>query len=127
MANEKDFYKRIGNYYEAHATNNMAVEAKITKTNRLPFSCLMPHQESKLIEAEKVLYHKEADSGVGQKNFDIYILYRATAVVIAIYYKPRETEVYEIGIRAFVNEKYLSTEKSLTKERAAIIGKRIII
>ena len=70
---------------------------------------------------------KIADAGVLQKPFDGFVLYKATSLFIAIYYVPRETEVYEIPIRIFLNEKYKSGQKSLSKKRAAEIGKRIYL
>ena len=105
----------------------MAVEAKITKTGRLPFSCLMDHQEEALLKAEKCLASKEYDVGLHRKNFDITILYKARAVLIAIFYKPGDARIFEIPIRAFLKEKYESGQKSLTKERAAEIGRIIYL
>lgn len=124
---EKDFYAPIGAYYLQHTTNSMGIEVKITKTDRLSFKAVTERQEEKLLKAEAALYHNEPDIGLAPKNFDIYILHKATAVVFVVYWKPREKECYEIPIRNWIKEKYESGEKSLTKERAAMIGKRIEI
>lgn len=124
---EKSYYPAITKYYTLHATNNIAWEAKFTQTGRIPFSCLAPHQEEKLLEAERVLGGKIADVGVLKKPFDGWVLFHATSLFIAIYYVPRETEVYEIPIRVFLNEKYTSKEKSMTRQRAMELGKRIYL
>ena len=124
---EKSYYSAITKYYERTATCSIAWEAKFTRTERIAFSSLAAHQEANLLKAEQVFGHKLPDSGIGQKPWDGFVLYRAKAVFIAIYYSPRATEVYEIGIRDFVNEKYTSTEKSLTKERAHSLGTRLLL
>lgn len=124
---ESSYYSDITKYYEKNATNSIAWEAKFSRTHRIPFSDLPPHQEKFLLQAEDAYGFKIPDNGRGQKPFDGFTLYKAHAMFIAIYFLPRATEVYEIPIRTFLEEKYLSTEKSLTKERAAIIGKRIYL
>lgn len=123
---ESSYYAKITAYYTANATNNIAWEAKFSRTSRIPFSCLPAHQEEFLLKAERVLGGKIPDVGIAKKFFDGYVLYKATSLFIAIYYLPRETEIYEIPIRSFLKEKYDSGEKSLTKERAREIGKRIL-
>jgi hypothetical protein len=120
---EKDYYNSINKYYTANATNSIAWEAKITKSNTMNFSCLAPHQEESLLVAERSFGYKIPDSGISKKGFDGFVLYRATALFIAIYYIPHKTEIYEIPIRAFLKEKYESGKKSLSKERAREIGK----
>lgn len=124
---ESSYYSAITKYYATTATNNIAWEAKFVRTNRIPFSCLPQHQEEFLLAAERVLSGKIPDVGFSKKWFDGLVLYKATSLFIAIYYAPRATEIYEIPIRAFLHEKYHSKEKSLTKERAAEIGKRIYL
>lgn len=124
---ERDYYARITAYYERTATNSIAWEAKITKSGRLPFAALASHQEEKLLKAEKVHGEKIPDVGLSKKSFDGFVLYQATSVVVLIYYLKSSTDIFEIPIRAFVNEKYTSKEKSLTKERARTIGTRIYL
>lgn len=118
---EKDYYPAINKFYVKHIdkyANSIVWEAKITKGNTLPFSCLAAHQEEKLLEAERVMSHKIADVGRLKKPFDGLIVYQATAFIIAVYYKPRSAVVYEILLRDFLKEKYTSGKKSLSKERA---------
>lgn len=124
---ESSYYAAITRYYERTAKTSVAWEAKITKGNRLPFASLAPHQEQFLLKATNVHGHKLPDTGIGQKPYDGYVLYGARAVVIAIFYKPRETEIYEISIRVFVAEKYTSKEKSLTKKRASELGALLLL
>ena len=122
---ERNFYSQITRYYLANATASIAWEAKMTRTSRLPFSCLAPHQEQALLQAERVYGEKIADTGILKKGFDGFILYKATSLLIAVYYSPRHTEIYEIPIRAFLREKYEGSEKSLSKDRAGEIGRRV--
>lgn len=122
---EKSYYNEINKHYVANATNSIAWEAKITKTNTLNFNCLAPHQEQFLLESERSYGYKISDSGLMKKPFDGFVLYKATSLFIAIYYIPHKTEIYEIPIRAFLKEKYESGKKSLSKERAREIGKML--
>lgn len=127
---EKSYYADLTKYYISHAKEiekSIAWEAKFTRTNRLNFKCLSDHQEEKLLKAENAYGEKIADSGLMKKPFDGYVLYKARSFFIAIYFLPRQTEVYEIPIRDFLKEKYAGKEKSLTKERASEIGRRIFI
>jgi len=119
---EKDYYNAVGKYYLENTTYE-AVEVKITKTNRLSFSCLPEHQESALLNA---WYYKIPDVGISKKPLDI-VFKRNEAPLVAIYYKPDNTQIFEIPIRAWVNEAYGSGDKSLTLERAAEIGCRVDI
>ena len=124
---EKSYYAKITKYYNAIADCSMAVELKITKGNTLSFKCLPPHQEEFLVQSGRTLGYKIDDTGRRKKPFDIFVLYHAFAVIVAIFYRPRDTEIYEIGIKDFLNEKYNSGKKSLTLERARQIGSRLPI
>lgn len=124
---EKSYYAKISKYYTKNAICSMAVEVKITKGNTLPFKCLAPHQEEFLLQAERTFSHKIPDVGRLRKPFDIMVIHHAASALIAIYYKPRYAEIFEIPIRKFLDEKYNSGKKSLTKQRASEIGARILI
>jgi hypothetical protein len=124
---ESSYYRKLTHYYEQNATCSIAWEAKISKTDRLPFSALAVHQEEALLKAERCLGHKIPDVGVLKKPCDGLVVHNALSVVIVIYYKPRHSEVYEIPIRAWIQERESSAEKSLLRARASIIGKRILI
>ena len=124
---EKDYYAKINRYYVAHIEeyqNNIVWEAKFSRTKRIAYRSLALHQEASLLQAERYFAHKLADVGIALKPFDGFVLYKATVFFIAIYFSEK-TEIYEIPIRLLLREKYLSGEKSLTKERAKEIGKLI--
>jgi hypothetical protein len=127
---EKDYYSKLTKHYESHAVEiqrSIVWEAKRTRTHRLPFNSLEVHQETNLLDAETSHGYKISDSGPAPKPYDGYAVYGALSVVVVIYYLPRATEIYEIPIRTFIQEKYTSKDKSLTKARASQIGKRIVI
>ena len=117
---ESSYYHSLGSYYLNHSDYE-AIEIKFTRTNRLSFSCLPAHQEEALL---KQWYYKIPDVGVQRKPLDI-VLKRKECPIIVVYYSPRHTEIYEIPIRTFLKEKYEGTEKSLSKERAGEIGRRV--
>jgi len=130
MALEKDFYARLTAYYTDFAKRtgrSVAWEAKRSLTARVRFDSVSAHQERNLLAAEDAHGFKIPDNGIGLKPYDGYVIAKAYSVVVLIYYKPRESEVYEIPVRTWVNERYASKEKSITKERACAIGKRIVI
>lgn len=124
---EHDYYPIINKYYQKHAVENIAWEAKITKTKNILFSSIPDHQEEGLLKAENILTYKITDTGRAKKPFDGFVLYKATALLIAIYYQPRKTEIYEILFRDFINEKYNSGKKSLSIERAREISRSQIM
>lgn len=124
---ESSYYAKINKYYTKNARTTIAWEAKFTKGSSIPFSDLQPHQEEKLLEAERVLAHKEPDVGIHKKSFDGYVLFHACSYFIAIFYKPGGTVLYEIPIRDFIKEKYSSDRKSLTQDRARELASAIIV
>lgn len=114
---ESSYYQKLGIYY-LHNTTHEAIEVKITKTNRLPFSSVPDHQEHALAQP---WYYKIPDVGRAKKPLDI-VFKRNHAPLVVVYYKPRGTTIVEIPIRTFLAEKYCSQEKSLTLARACEIG-----
>ncbi len=124
---EASYYAKLTKYYLKTARNSIAWEAKFTRSNRIRFDALADHQEEKLLESERAYGEKIADSGLIKKPFDGWVLYKASSFFIAIYFTPNHTEIYEIPIRTFIKEKYVSSEKSLSKKRAKEIGKLIEI
>lgn len=119
---ESDYYAKIGKHYLEHSDYD-GIELKITKTNTFNLSHVPPHQEEKLLHS---WYHKIADNGKAQKPLDI-VFKRKEGVLVIIYYVPRASEIYEIPIRVFIEEKYVRKAKSITKQRAQEIGKRIYV
>lgn len=102
-------------------------DLKFTRTHRLPFSCLKPHQEKFLLESRRGFSYHPTDIGLLKRPFDGMAFCNATPLLVAIYYQPRKAEFYEIRLEDFIREKYSSKEKSLTKERAKEIGTQIFL
>jgi hypothetical protein len=122
MAKESSFYQRLGKWYLEN-TDYPAIEIKLSKSNRMPFSAVPPHQEAAL--ANK-WYYKIPDVGIAKKPLDI-VFKRTPAPLVVVYQVKGTTEVYEIPIRAFLKEKYTSGSKSLHKDRAAELGIKVLI
>lgn len=118
---EKDFYPKIGKYYERTAQTSLPIEIKITKTNRLAFSSVPPHQERHLTRRWS---YKIPDTGKGQKPVDIIVMTEPGYLVI-VYYRPRASVIIEIPAHVFIEEKYKSGNKSLHIDRAREIGREI--
>ncbi len=119
---ESSYYQALGKYYLEN-TEYEAVEIKFTRTDRFPFSSLPAHQESALLNP---WYYKIPDVGIGKKPLDI-VFKRKESPLVIVYYKDRDTEIYEIPIRTLIQEMYTSEEKSLTKERARSLGTRLYL
>jgi len=127
---EKSYYTDLTKYYLEESLKlqrSITWEAKFTRTNYLNFNCLPAHQEEFLLESERAYGYKIPDTGIAKKPFDGLVVFNAHSVFIAIYFLPRHTEIYEMPIRTFLQEKYKSGKKSLTKERAAEVGKLIFL
>ena len=127
---EKNYYAKINKYYVENIkeyNNNIVWEAKFTRTKRINFKSLALHQEASLLQAERMFAHKLADVGIALKPFDGFVLYKATVFFVAIYFDRKKTCIYEIPIRSFLGEKYLSKAKSLTIKRASELGRLIQI
>lgn len=127
---EKDYYTKLGHFYTKRALEmkrTIVWEAKITKTARLSYRSLAPHQEEKLLESERAFNHKIPDVGNLKKPFDGVAIYGAYSVVVVIYYKPKNTKLYEIPIRSFIALRENSPDKSLAEWEASSIGTFIII
>ena len=118
---ESSFYHRLTLHYAAQAIarrRSIVWEAKFTRSNRIRFDALDTHQEIALLESETSHGYKIRDAGVFKKPYDGYAIYNALALVVLIY----NTEVFEMPIRTFIEEKYTSKEKSLTRERCLSLG-----
>lgn len=124
---EKNYYKRIQDYYLKTALKTVVWEAKICQHKALPFSSLADHQEMYLIRASDRMSYKFPDVGIAKKPFDGLTIVRAVSYVIVIFFEAKGFNVYEIPIENWVDEKYTSQRKSLTQDRAKIIGKQIMI
>lgn len=130
---ESDYYAKASRYYTKHAIElgqSLAYDVKFTRRPSIAFSCLMPHQEEALLQAERSLAHKIPDAGVMKKPCDTLVVYGAFSFLLVVFYSPRDAQIYEIPIRAFIAERErcaLENRKSLTHERAHIIGRRVTL
>jgi hypothetical protein len=84
---EKDYYAAVSRFYTRNSGMSMAIEVKITKAKALPFRCLLPHQEENLLQSERTFAYKIPDAGMGRKPYDIMLVHRARAVIVAVYYR----------------------------------------
>jgi len=102
-----------------------AAEMKIAKGERLPFNALKPHQEFALFQAKhSLMNHKISDFSMEEKPFDAFQFCFSKAYVIIFWYtKPGDKRMTIIDIDQFLQERELSTEKSLTYKRSCEIGR----
>lgn len=125
---EKSYYAKIGHFYVIRARQlkrTIVWEAKLSKKDSMPFSTLLPHQEEKMLESERSLNFKIPDVGKQKKPADGIAVYDAYPVIVAIFYAPRATQIFEITLRAWIVERESYDRKSLTIDRAGTIGKLI--
>lgn len=116
-------------------------ELKITKTGRLPFARLAPHQEYGLLKAEGEvveiltsgmlktygLYHKLSDMSADRKPFDSFYIIYIPAYVVICFYQPRKPKIlYFIRIKDFIAFRDRHTMKSMTEEDAKVISERTL-
>ena len=120
---EKDFQTKVTRWLQ-HEGKTGAYELKLTKTGSLPFSALAPHQKQNLLNAKhSSIVFKIPDSG-WTNPFDCFCLRNTNAFVVVQFWKLRVKHFYLIGIDEWVEEEFCSIRKSLTEERANIIGTR---
>lgn len=122
---EKNYYAPLSKYYTRMTECSMAIEVKICKGNSLPFSSLHAHQEEFLLQSERAFAHKIPDVGRLRKPYDIILVHQARAVVVVIFYLPRQTEIYEITIRQWIHAR--QKLKNLTRKSAGTYGVQIYI
>jgi hypothetical protein len=116
----------------------------------LPFDRVAPHQWLALLAVnhEQGLYHKITDVPVSQmqkegeegaegkegkklrftkpKPFDCFFLKNTPAYVVICFYEPRKTKMFTyIPIDCFMQEKSVSSRKSLTMQRAMELAEYI--
>lgn len=125
---EKSYYADLTKLYVARSLElkrTIVWEAKFTRSGRISYKALAPHQELSLLQAERAYGLKLADVGRAKKPFDGLALYSALPIYVAIYYREKKSFLYEINFRDYIKERYSSKEKSLSEQRACVIGKVI--
>jgi len=118
MFNEKTFTSKFNRWLLHSWLGESAVfELKVTKTNRMPFSAVKPHQIQNLLAAKngKVIY-KIPDDGFSQKPFDCFYLSKVLAYVVVYFYKRGEKRFYMIPVEEFVFRQEAAISKSFTSD-----------
>lgn len=126
---EKKFQNDFGKWAKHNLTESCALEYKVAKGDRIPFSAFKPHQIPSLLSAKKrKIYYKIADVGYDSKPFDAFMLVKSKAYIVIMFYKKRgDKEFFIIDAEDF--DDYMvnnPTKKSITKEEtksiASIVG-----
>lgn len=121
---EKDFQTKFTRWLRYRYPGVGAFELKICKGLSLPFDAVQPHQISALLAVKNTgLEYKIPDDTRGSKPFDCFRLLGSASVVV-MFYRLGTKHFYLIDVEKFVEESTTSTRKSLTEDRAAIIGTR---
>lgn len=136
---ESDMQTLFGKYIRSKRPPQPAVfELKICKGTSLSFDALKDHQIKALQEVSREgFYHKLTDPPVFgnmqtrfnmPRPFDCFYLIGIEAFVVIWFYHERQPKKFIfIKIRDFLIEKESANRKSLTEDRAKIIGKEILI
>lgn len=99
-----------------------AFELKVSNTNSLPFSSVRDHQEQALSAVKRHFFvHKIADLG-NQNPFDCFSLKDYPAFVVIMFNCKETKDFVMIDIDTWQEEKKTSKRKSLTLDRATLIG-----
>lgn len=111
--------------YAKHFLNyTFAFEAKICKEKSLPFDSVVDHQIASLYQAKHSTFNFKIPDAGWQNPYDGFQLYMVPAFVVIFWYQHRDDKRFTmIDIDMFLEEKRISDRKSLTYERASIIGK----
>ena len=132
---EKNIQTIFGNYLKENPpTKSYVYELKLCKGKALPFNAVAEHQVDGLLQAQRGLYHRIADSPFGgnmkftqKKPFDCLFIKTECAYVAVLYYVPRKKKfLHLIKIEDFIYEKETSDRKSLTEEVAREIAIKTI-
>lgn len=110
-------------------TRSEVYELKITKTGRLPFARLAPHQERSLskIDSQVGAYHKLSDMSADRKPYDSHFLINIPAYVAVCFYQPCKPKIlYLIRIKDFLAFRDRNTMKSMTELDAVAICERTL-
>lgn len=82
---EASITPKIIKWFKENYPESVALEIKITKTNSIPRSALLPHQQKALIAVQTAqgLTHKLSDIGHIRQPFDAFIMKNTRSFVIA--------------------------------------------
>ena len=120
---ESDFQTKLTRWAKHNLDHSCAIEAKITKTRRLPFSALQPHQLMALQASRRsALAFKIADLGLTPKPFDMFVLVKARAYIAVQFYTKGCKHFYLIPVEAWEQAETAATSRSLTEEDVSKIS-----
>jgi hypothetical protein len=125
---EADFQSKFTTWKKYYLKGNAAYELKISKKNSIAFNRLEQHQRVALLSVKHDQFcYKIPDVGYDKKPFDMFCL-SGEAYVVVMFYVTRGTKLfYVIDIDDWCAEEESSTRKSLTIERAEVIGRRYLL
>lgn len=120
---EKDMQTQFGKWLKANWKKTSAFELKICKLNKFNLKKIEKHQIANLKQVENgLLAYKISDSGIGQKPFDSFTLYREPAYLVLMFYKPRmEKRFYMISIDNII-ACIKKGKKSITENEASLLA-----
>jgi hypothetical protein len=115
--------------YAKHFLNySFVFEAKICKEKSIPFDAVVDHQIAALYQAKHATFNFKIPDAGWTNPFDGFQFYRSPAFVVIFWYQHRNDKRFTmIDIDMFCEEKQKSDRKSLTFERASLIGKTFTI
>ena len=113
-------------------------ELKLCKGNAMPYDAVKDHQIKGLLDVKgEGLFHKISDSPIfaGMKTrftkpkpFDCMFIKEYPAYVVICFYVPKQPKaVYIIDIDDFIKAKKTDTRKSITREKALLIAKLVMV
>lgn len=132
---ERDVQSAFNAYAERVGKTTACFELKASTGTSLPWDALQPHQEAALMKAKHgALYHRLSDhaNSLGLKErqpFDSFIIAGAKSFVVVMFNVKHigNRVVHLIDIDDWIRERERSDRKSLTMDRAKVIGKEVTI
>ena len=125
MKYESDFQTKFSKWKKYNHKQSALYELKFTKESSIAFNRLEPHQESALLRSKHgEICYKMPDDNFCQKPSDMFCIYKGGGYVVIMFYKPGVKHFYIIDIDNFIKERDTSKRKSLTEDRANVIGER---
>lgn len=123
---EKDFQTKFGRWVKNRWQGSAVFELKLCKDKAWPFSEIKEHQLAALSVAKhSILYFKLPDVGLMQKPFDTVVVSGVPAYLALMFYKRGQDEFFLIDIDTLLSEIKSSERRSLTEDRAQLIGQSV--
>jgi len=124
---EKDFQSKFSKWLKYRYAGNGCFELKLCKAGSLPFNAVAEHQVNALYQAKHSnIIYKIPDAGF-TNPFDCFRIEGVPAYVVVMFYTRATKEFSMIDIDDFIQEMKLSKRKSLTENRARVIGRQCVL